>query len=573
MIKRKTQLLLIISLMMIFLSTSGASAQPVCGEKDFCDSLITVNDQSAPIPYSGDSSWMSFAPQLFGIEVLYSDGLDFAVDPQPTLIYTCSLDGLRFDTCEKEQFTKPGSWPMRVTVARSDALFYYESYADATLIISDQVVVDPDGIQLRYHTDGADSGSAPVDDLSYQFGDPAPIMGNLGLDADGNPDPLKKEGFLLTGWSTSNDGEGKIYNFGQIIAATTDLDLYPVWETGTVAGTEEVLETPEPVAAMDAKELPQPEVIVHEATVVPFKMLPFMPAENPRFDESIPLETVVPVATMEPVAKKPQLGDDWYLVSESTQVPPLEPAVTAESEPLLSAMPVAEEINNVTFAEVPFVEEKSAEIPEGSVSDEMVDAQLAEEEAKPEMAAMGIQAKQLPTEEPGQPGIPLPMTGFSIYRNFLPSKPMELSYVSLGMELQLPLLDVTTQLVWVPLTDNHWEVEGLEDRGGVLEGSAIPGEGVSMIAAHNHLTNQRIGPFLFIGNLKENDRIFVRKSNGELIEFVVRYNALYKPNEFAEVSEKAFEYDKTLVLITCENESYNGSYLDRRVIFAELQSN
>lgn len=540
MMKQKIQLLLMISLIMIFLSASSANAQPVCGEKDFCDSLITINAQPIPIPFSGDSSWLSFAPQLFEIEVQYSDGLDFAVDPQPTLIFTCSLDGYSYDTCEKEQFTRPGSWPMRVTVARSDTLFYYESYADATLVISDQVAVDPDGIQLSYHTDGAERGNAPVDDVSYQFGDPVPIMGNLGLDANGNPNPLEKSGFLLTGWSTSNDGKGRFYDFGRVIAATADLDLYPVWETETVSSAEEILKTPEAAAAVDAKELPQPEVIVREATVVPFEMLPFMPAENPMFDDSIPLETVVPAVPSDAAEKKPQLGDDWYLVSVGTEVPP--------------------------------VEEKSAEIPEDSEQGESSDAQLTGEEVIPDLTAMSVQAQQLPAEEPAQNGIQLPETGFSINQYFLPAKPMELSYVSLGMELQLPLLDVTTQLVWVPLTDNRWEVKWLEDRGGVLEGSAIPGEGITMIAAHNHLTNQRIGPFLFIGNLKENDRIFIRKSTGELIEFVVRYNALYKPNEFAEVSAKASEYDKTLVLITCENESYNGSYLDRRVIFAELQS-
>lgn len=572
MMKQKKQLLLMISLIMIFLSASGANAQPACGEKDFCDSLITVNAQSAPIPFSGDSSWMSFAPQLFEIEVQYSDGLDFAVDPQPTLIFTCSLDGYSYDTCEKEQFTRPGSWPMRVTAARSDTLFYYESYADATLVISDQAVVDPDGIQLRYHIDGAECGSAPVDDVSYQFGDLTPIMGNLGLDAHGNPNPLKKAGFLLTGWSTSNDGKGKFYDFGRVIAATTDLDLYPVWETETVAATEEISETPEVIAAVDAKELPEPEVILREATVVPFEMLPFMPAENPMFDDSIPLETVVPAVPSEPAAKKAQLGDDWYLVSEGTEVAPLEPTVTTEGELLLPVMPAAEEIDDVSLIEVPRAEEKSGEIPEGSEPGESLDVQLAEEDAIPEMSVMSVQAQQLSAEEPAQTDIQLPETGFPINQYFLPSKPLDLSYASLGMELQLPLLDVTTQLVWVPLTDDHWEVKWLEDRGGVLEGSAVPGEGVSMIAAHNHLTDQRIGPFLFIGSLKENDRIFIRKSTGELIEFAVRYNALYKPNEFAEVTVKASEYEKPLVLITCENESYNGNYLDRRVIFAELQS-
>ena len=110
---------------------------------------------------------------------------------------------------------------------------------------------------------------------------------------------------------------------------------------------------------------------------------------------------------------------------------------------------------------------------------------------------------------------------------------------------------------------------GLGDRAGLLEGSALPGEGTSFVAAHNHLNNLEAGPFLFINELAENDRVFVRDVFGKLIEYSVYANELFEPDEFAAVQEKAAEFTNALVLITCENESSEGGYLNRRVVFAK----
>jgi len=124
-------------------------------------------------------------------------------------------------------------------------------------------------------------------------------------------------------------------------------------------------------------------------------------------------------------------------------------------------------------------------------------------------------------------------------------------------------------VVKVPDEASGWAVEWLGDRAGLLEGSALPGEGISYIAAHNHLNAEEAGPFLFIRDLKENDRIFIRNANGDLMEFSVFANEMYGPDDFTLVQQKAQEYEKTLVLITCENESAEGGYLNRRVVFAK----
>ena len=62
---------------------------------------------------------------------------------------------------------------------------------------------------------------------------------------------------------------------------------------------------------------------------------------------------------------------------------------------------------------------------------------------------------------------------------------------------------------------NGWGSRGFVGR------QRSPGEGISYIAAHNHLNAEEAGPFLFIRDLKENDRIFIRNANGDLMEFSV----------------------------------------------------
>ena len=164
----------------------------------------------------------------------------------------------------------------------------------------------------------------------------------------------------------------------------------------------------------------------------------------------------------------------------------------------------------------------------------------------------------------------MPETGFSTQSlTSLRDQPASLAYTNLNLQLDIPVMGIQTDIVSVPDQENGWAVEWLGNNAGLLEGSALPGEGVSSIAAHNHLYALETGPFIFISTLNVNDRIFVHNAENELIEFSVVANALYEPQDFALVQQKADAYKNTLVLITCENEATDGSYLNRRVIFAE----
>lgn len=164
----------------------------------------------------------------------------------------------------------------------------------------------------------------------------------------------------------------------------------------------------------------------------------------------------------------------------------------------------------------------------------------------------------------------LPNTGFSsVHPTVLPEQPMSLKYEPLKMHLQIPSLNVDAEMVTIPQTDNSWSVEWLADSVGLLSGSNIPGNGISVIAAHNTLDNTSYGPFARLSEMVEDDLIFVEKSNGSLLRFRVYANELILPDDFESLKQTAEREMDSLVLVTCENESVDGGYLNRRVVFAK----
>ena len=164
----------------------------------------------------------------------------------------------------------------------------------------------------------------------------------------------------------------------------------------------------------------------------------------------------------------------------------------------------------------------------------------------------------------------LPATGFSSQRPAaLSEQPKDLRYTDVAMRLMIPSLDLDSELVSVPMDGNSWAVEWLDDRGGVLEGSALPGEGFSVVAAHNTLNDTEYGPFALLGTLELNELIAVSGIGSDLRTFRVFANELLAPDDIDKMASIAEREENSLVLITCENESVEGGYLNRRVIFAK----
>ena len=163
----------------------------------------------------------------------------------------------------------------------------------------------------------------------------------------------------------------------------------------------------------------------------------------------------------------------------------------------------------------------------------------------------------------------LPRTGFSSrLPRSLADKPLGINYDQTGMVLQIPSLDVITDIVQVPFAENEYPVQWLGDTAGLLQGSARPGEGVSILTGHNHLSGTEAGPFAFLSQLEPGSKMFVLKKNNETISFTVIRNELIAAEDMAALEVIANQYENTLTLLTCENERSGGGYADRRIITA-----
>ena len=167
-------------------------------------------------------------------------------------------------------------------------------------------------------------------------------------------------------------------------------------------------------------------------------------------------------------------------------------------------------------------------------------------------------------------GQQLPATGFPTrFRMPLSVRPDGLKYEDLGMKLQIPVLAVNVDLVGVPQVGQDWAIEWLGANAGILSGTSEPGRGYTMIAGHNHLNESEMGPFLNLGSLKQYDTIYITLENGMNLPFSVYANELIRPDDYQVIAKIAAEDPNSIVLVTCENESAEGGYLNRRVVFAK----
>ena len=163
----------------------------------------------------------------------------------------------------------------------------------------------------------------------------------------------------------------------------------------------------------------------------------------------------------------------------------------------------------------------------------------------------------------------LPRTGFSsLFPQVLSAAPLDINYTHTGLFLQIPSLDVITDVVQVPFEGIEYPVQWLGDRTCLLEGSAQPGEGVSVLTGHNHLSSTEAGPFAFLSQLEPGTKIFIMKENNDIISFSVLRSELVAAEDISALESIANQFENAMTLITCENERVPGGYANRRVVVA-----
>ena len=161
----------------------------------------------------------------------------------------------------------------------------------------------------------------------------------------------------------------------------------------------------------------------------------------------------------------------------------------------------------------------------------------------------------------------LPATGFSA--GSVIAKAPKVDHAPTGLTLEIPSLSVSAEIVNVPFADGGFPVERIGSHAGMLEGSAAPGEGITILTGHNHLDNAQSGPFAMLRYLKEGDRIFVTDPRGGMRSFTVYANEKISETDIPALERLASTHENTLTLLTCEDERSEGGYANRRVICAK----
>ena len=146
--------------------------------------------------------------------------------------------------------------------------------------------------------------------------------------------------------------------------------------------------------------------------------------------------------------------------------------------------------------------------------------------------------------------------------------PSSVKYRPTRMELQIPSLNVMTDMISIESLDGSYPVDWLEMNTGLLAESALPGEGVSVIVGHNTLNAAEYGPFILIGTMQIGDRFFVRTDENRLMIFEVYNNEKIASDDYEALYIAGGKFDSTITLLTCEDEMTEGGYASRRIISA-----
>lgn len=597
----------------------GAESKVKCTAVSYCETELKLSDQKAPIVYDGSGGWLNAVENYFDIEVQLVNGTAKEPLPDAKLIYACSTDGITFDSCQQGAFVEVGTYTLRVSVEADDSRYYLPVYADTKVTVSDAAALK--GLTIQYSGEGAASGTAVEDWESYQAGDSAIILGNFGIDASGNPDPLVRPGYELVGWRES--GSDREFSFGDTVVMKESLRLVPIWSDGsadapiTAAGS-----FPEAVAdrsnanrsetirvdavqffpvrsdggrsnpvllnggktvstgAVDPDDIAsQPQSRVLDGFFTPDgeeTRLIIRPvetnaaaAEGRDAAPDVTAEEIAPVfeTVAEPTAVQPEEASADAVTIDPAVDNPFETDAAVETNPEIDSIGDAAAETESTAPDMAIAASGTGSEPiTGVVERASANVEAAVPFAQPTLAAKQI----LPIPNPpanqdwGEFDVRLPETGLRLERD----EPVE-RLDPVGMVLELPAHGVKADIVVVPFAGNTWDVQRLRDEVGVLEGFDLPGEGVSILAGHNHLGSDDTGPFLTIGLLEVGDRIFVHKADETLLMFEVYENMLVQPDEFGTIEALSIVNPGSIVLVTCENETVDGGYSHRRAVFAK----
>ena len=360
--------------------------------------------------------------------------------------------------------------------------------------------------------------------------------------------PLYRHGYVFTGWNTKPDGTGFSAEPGTSLYLDSDYHFYAMWA-------------------------PLATVIAPAASTV-------MPAITPT---TVPYSTTLPTALFNP-----------YNVNVTEEPPLVSP--TPQPTALFNPYKV---FGSTAGADVSDTKNVSAEVPllvipalqqsvpgEASPERRMLDQNLQPIQDPEPFSNYGMTDQQVldnPDNVNASGSIPakfmtkieeleaLPKTGITSKNGFLRrEKPLSVVYRPVNMEIQIPGLDLNSEIVSVERSGNGYPLEWIDNNVALLADMADPGNGVCILAAHNTLDEDTYGPFAMIHSLETGDRLFIRKPGNDLLVFEVYANQKISEYDFESLYRSAFQFENTITLLTCEDELSEGGYANRRIVSARF---
>ena len=166
----------------------------------------------------------------------------------------------------------------------------------------------------------------------------------------------------------------------------------------------------------------------------------------------------------------------------------------------------------------------------------------------------------------------LPESGFAPNKvTTLPPQPADLYKSDANLKIKIPSLQISADVVNVPVIDNQWQVSWLGNRLGFLEGTAFPTwNGNTGITGHVVDADGMPGIFHNLKDLKWGDEIFVN-AYGQVYVYEVRTVDKYvRPDDTSSVYQH--EDYPWLTLVTCRDYDEDRDSYDWRVVVRAVQT-
>ena len=164
----------------------------------------------------------------------------------------------------------------------------------------------------------------------------------------------------------------------------------------------------------------------------------------------------------------------------------------------------------------------------------------------------------------------LPNSGFAPdIVTILPEKPVDVYRSYSDLRIEIPTLNINTDIVGLPMVDKKWDVTWLGSQLGYLEETAFPTwNGNSVITGHVYDANGKPGPFINLKDMRYGDPVIVQ-AYGQNYRFEVREVLIVAPNDI----KAALKHQEQpwITLLTCQGYSEkDNSYSSRVLVRAVL---